>query len=151
MIGILSTEEIELLLKEKVVGHLGCNDGYNTYVYPINYVYDGHFILCHTTPGVKLEIMRRNNRVCFQVEDNKDCVHWRSVMVQGFFQEQEEERDRYTTMKFFAGKNLHQKISQSALLHHTTFNGTHNNRPESNRPVFYRIVIDEKSGRYEDE
>jgi hypothetical protein len=151
MIGKLSTEEIELLLKEKVIGHLGCNDGYKTYVYPVNYIYDGHFILCHSTPGTKLNIMRKNRSVCLQVEECNDFTHWKSVMVQGIFQELEEERDRYAVMKFFAEKGLHQKINEPAVLHSTTNNDMQTNGHLKNRPVFFRIVIDEKSGRYEDD
>ncbi|MDN3655258.1 pyridoxamine 5'-phosphate oxidase family protein [Ferruginibacter paludis] len=151
MIGILSAGEVELLLKIQVVGHLGCTDGYNTYVYPVNYVYDDHFIFCHSTPGAKLDMMRKNNRVCLQVEECIDFTHWKSVMVQGIFQELEEERDRYTAMKMFAEKNLYQKINQPVLPHNTTVNGTQVKWHVKNRPVFFRIVIDEKTGRYEDD
>jgi nitroimidazol reductase NimA-like FMN-containing flavoprotein (pyridoxamine 5'-phosphate oxidase superfamily) len=151
MIGTLSADEIELLLKEHVAGHLGCNDGFNTYVYPINYVYDGHFILCHSAPGAKLDIMRQNNRVCFQVDDRKDFMHWRSVMVQGIFQELEEERARYAVMKIFTEKNLHQKIGHAMLQHTATGIGMHKNLHGNNRPVFYRIVINVKTGRFENE
>ena len=40
MIENLTSEEIEEILKDNVWGHLGCNDGFNTYVYPL---YVRHF------------------------------------------------------------------------------------------------------------
>jgi hypothetical protein len=151
MIGKLNTDEIELLLKAKAVGHLGCNDGYKTYVYPINYVYDGHVILCHSTPGAKLDMMRQHNRVCLQVEECSDHTHWKSVMVQGIFQELEQERDRYAALKLFSEKNLHPKISQPALSYYLPLKGEQTNWHVKNRPVFFRIIIDEKSGRFEED
>ncbi len=72
MVGKLTEQQIEDLLKDNVWGHLGCNDGFNTYVYPINYLYDGKYITCHSQKGFKLEVMRQNNRVCLQVDDVKN-------------------------------------------------------------------------------
>ncbi len=149
MIGKLTEEQIEQILKENVFGHLGCNDGYNTYVYPVNYVYDGNFILCHSTAGSKIEIMRQNKRVCLQVEEIINLAQWKSVLVQGTFQELVEERERYTVMKAFVDKDLHQKISATPSSH-TTGNSMHQYLYGNTRPVFYRIVIDEKNGRFED-
>jgi len=35
MIEKLTNAQIEEVLKDNVWGHLGCNDGFNTYVYPL--------------------------------------------------------------------------------------------------------------------
>ena len=80
MIVKLTEQEIEELLKDNVWGHLGCNDGLNTYVYPLNYLYDGKYITCHSQEGFKVQVMRKNNRVCFQVDEIKNDKNWKSVM-----------------------------------------------------------------------
>lgn len=150
MIGQLTDEQIEEVLKENVYGHLGCNDGFNTFVYPINFLYDGKFITCHSQPGAKVKIMRNNNRVCLQVEAINNTSKWKSVMVQGEFQELEDEWERYYAVKAFVDRMLHLKISETSR----EVNGIDHQKnlytQRNNRSTIYRIVIDQKSGRYED-
>ena len=151
MIGKLTDEQIEEVLNQNVFGHLGCNDGFNTYVYPINYVYDGKFIISHSNAGSKIQVMRQNGRVCFQVDEVKNFINWKSVMIMGVYQELEDERERYNAMKALMDRNLHLKINETAFLYGTTEQRNHQQLPGNSRPAIYRIVIDEKNGRYENE
>ena len=144
MIGRLTTEEIEEVLSRNTLGHIGCNNGYDTYVIPVNYAYDGKFILAHSQPGMKIQIMRKNPRVCFEVEEIINFNTWKSVIAFGEYQELISERDRYDAMQFFIDKMLHIKVSKTAG-HYKT------NVEHSDRPIMYRICIDEKSGRFETE
>ena len=48
MIGKLTDEQIEDVLNENILGRIGCNDGKKIYVVPINYAYDGKFIMAHS-------------------------------------------------------------------------------------------------------
>jgi uncharacterized protein len=150
MIGTLNKEQIEEVLTQNVLGRIGCNDGLRTYVVPVNYVYDGKCIICHSIPGLKIEMMRRNPEVCFEVDEMKTFTNWRSVIAWGRYQELSDERDRYYAMKFFVDKMMHIKISATALAA-----GTHaqNEHPAhiNMRPVVYRIILNEKSGRFENE
>jgi nitroimidazol reductase NimA-like FMN-containing flavoprotein (pyridoxamine 5'-phosphate oxidase superfamily) len=66
MIGYLNREQCETVLMENLLGYIGCNDGFSTYIYPVNYLYDGRFIVCHSAIGSKIQVMRCNRRVCFQ-------------------------------------------------------------------------------------
>ena len=72
MLGELDSKQIDEVLKSNIVGHLGCSDLGETYVVPITYVYDGDSIIGHSAPGKKIEMMRSNPRVCFQVSQMKD-------------------------------------------------------------------------------
>lgn len=142
MIGYLNREQCEAVLMENLLGYIGCNDGFNTYIYPVNYVYDGRFIVCHSATGSKIQVMRRNRRVCFQAGEIKSFNNWKSVLVLGEYEELDDEMDRYYAMKAFVDRMLHMKMSETAVVH---------DAPGHVRPVIYRIVIDEITGRYEKE
>lgn len=150
MIGKLADTEIEELLKENIWGHLGCNDGFNTYIYPTNYFYDGRFIMCHSQNGSKIQIMQHNSRVCFQVEEVEDHKSWKSVMVRGDFQELTDDRERYAAVKAFGDRRMYIKTSDTALLYDPTGIAEDTGTLKKFSPVIYRIVIDEKTGRFED-
>jgi len=87
MLGELSKEQIEDLLKEQVTGRISCQADGIPYIVPINYFYDGTHIFCHSSMGKKIEIMRKNPRVCFQVDDIVSVFRWRSVVALGKFEE----------------------------------------------------------------
>ncbi|HSN60666.1 MAG TPA: pyridoxamine 5'-phosphate oxidase family protein [Ferruginibacter sp.] len=151
MIGPLTRDEIEEVLSQNVFGHLGCNDGFNTFVYPVSYIYDGKFIISHSQNGSKIEAMRQNKRVCLQVDEIKDFNNWKSVMVLGDFQELKEERQRYEVIKAFVDRNLHLKMNNPLLLSGSREQHTNLFLEGDLRPVFYRVLIDEINGRYETE
>jgi nitroimidazol reductase NimA-like FMN-containing flavoprotein (pyridoxamine 5'-phosphate oxidase superfamily) len=150
MISKLTKQQIEEVLLDNIFGHIGCNDGFNTYVYPINYLYDGKNIICHSPSGSKIQVMRENKRVCLQVDEVKKNMHWKSVMIHGEYQELEDERERYNAMKSFVDRNLHLKVKERIILPVTTAEREQDHLRENSKAVFYRIVIDEKNGRFED-
>jgi uncharacterized protein len=149
MIGKLTNEEIEEVLKEHVLGRIGCNDGKKTYVVPVNYVYDGKFIIAHSVYGMKIEMMRKNPQVCFEVDEMKSFTDWKSVIVWGEYQELAEERDRYSAMKLFVDRMMHMKISETAAPPEISAERVHPRSPGNIKPIVYRIVIEEKTGRFE--
>jgi nitroimidazol reductase NimA-like FMN-containing flavoprotein (pyridoxamine 5'-phosphate oxidase superfamily) len=142
MIGYLGKEESKRLLQKNNFGHIGCNDGFNTYVYPTNYVFDGKHIYCHSLVGSKINVMRGNTRICLQTENITKSSHWTSVMVLGHFEELKEERDRLYAVKLFDKHLLSIKVSETLLAHGIT-------SLKDSTPVFYRISVEEISGRYE--
>jgi nitroimidazol reductase NimA-like FMN-containing flavoprotein (pyridoxamine 5'-phosphate oxidase superfamily) len=149
MIGHLTNDEIEQTLKNNVLGRIGCHDGEKTYVVPVNYVYDGNFIICHSVTGLKIRMMRKNPAVCFEVDEMKSFTNWKSVILWGQYQELTTERDRYQAMKLFVDRMLKMKISETAILPETSEERVHPRSPGNIKPIIYRIVINEKSGRYE--
>ena len=89
MIGILDSKEIDNLLRSQIMGRIACSWEGNTYVVPISYAYDGEFIYCHTEEGKKMNMMRHNSKVCFEVDDLKNMANWRSVVIEGVFEEED--------------------------------------------------------------
>ena len=150
MIGKLTDAQIEEVLKDNVWGHLGCNDGFNTYVYPFNYLYDGKYITCHSQRGFKTQVMQQNNRVCFQVDEVEDHKNWKSVRVLGEYQEVDDEREYNDASRAFADRRLFLKIGEPALPR-TNKQEVEMQFKGDSKPAIFRIVIDEKNGRFENE
>jgi hypothetical protein len=87
MIGELATPHIEELLKSEVMGRIGCHHAGTTYIVPTSYAYDGTYIYVHTHEGMKVEMMRKNPAVCFQVDNMRDMANWQSVIAWGTYEE----------------------------------------------------------------
>jgi len=151
MIGQLKNEEIEKILRENVVGRIGCNDGEKTYVVPVNYVYDDKFIIAHSVLGMKIRMMRKNPQVCFEVDEMKSFTNWRSVIAWGEYQELTDERDRFYAMKLFVDRMMHMKVSETAISAKKVDERVLLRSPGNIKPIVYRIVITEKTGRFENE
>ncbi len=66
---ITNQAEIEAVLKKAFVCHLGLADGDQPYVVPMNYGYeDGHIYLHGADEGKKIDILKKNDKVCFEME-----------------------------------------------------------------------------------
>jgi nitroimidazol reductase NimA-like FMN-containing flavoprotein (pyridoxamine 5'-phosphate oxidase superfamily) len=57
MLGELSKEEIEEVLKSNVIGRIGCTGNGRIYVVPITYVYDDGYVIGHTKEDY--EVMKK--------------------------------------------------------------------------------------------
>ena len=149
--GQLTEEQIEEVLRSNLLGRIGCGDGNRIYVVPVNYVYHDHCIICHSVPGMKIEMMRKHPEVCFEVDDMKDFTNWKSVIAWGEYQELTEPREKYNAMKLFVERTLRLKLSETAIPPEFTEERVHPRSPGMIKPVIYRIVLTEKTGRYERE
>jgi nitroimidazol reductase NimA-like FMN-containing flavoprotein (pyridoxamine 5'-phosphate oxidase superfamily) len=87
MIRTLASEEIERVLRAEVVGRIGCHAGDRTYIVPVCYVYCNGSIYAHSANGQKIEMMRQNPIVCFEVDHVEDLVNWNSAICWGTFEE----------------------------------------------------------------
>jgi nitroimidazol reductase NimA-like FMN-containing flavoprotein (pyridoxamine 5'-phosphate oxidase superfamily) len=141
--------EIEEVLKKNELGRIGCSDGKKTYVVPINYVYDGKSIIGHSLVGLKIRMMRKNPDVCFEVDEMKNFTNWKSVIAWGRYQELTDERERYLAMKMFVDRMMRLKISETAIPPEISEKRVHPRSPGNIKPVIYRILLTEKTGRFE--
>ncbi len=149
MIGRLNEEQIEEVLQSNVLGRIGCSDGKKIYVVPINYVYDGKHIVAHSVAGMKIEMMRSNPNVCFEVDEMRSFTNWKSVIAWGQYHELTDERERYGAMKLFVDRMMRMKISETAIPPEISEKRVHPRSPGNIRPVIYRIILTEKTGRFE--
>ena len=151
MVGKLTDEQIEEVLKQNVLGRIGCYDGNRIYVVPVNYVYDGRFIIAHSAEGMKIQMMRKNPGVCFEVDDMKSFTKWKSVIAWGRYQELTDEWERHYALKLFAERTMYMKISKTAIPPEMDIEKEGIAAYHNIRAVIYRIVIQEKTGRFEND
>lgn len=83
----LSREEVDALLREQLVGRVGCHADGVTYVVPVIYAYDGECIHVASIEGQKVRMMRENPAVCFEVDEYSGPGVWRSAVLQGDYEE----------------------------------------------------------------
>lgn len=83
----LTRTEIDELLREQVVGRIGCHAGGVTYVVPVIYAYDGACVHVASIEGQKVRMMREHPAVCFEVDEYAAPGQWRSVIAQGAYEE----------------------------------------------------------------
>jgi uncharacterized protein len=82
----LTSDRCEEILAANHYAHLGCSDDGQPYVVPVTYTYRDNYIYGVTQEGLKVDIMRKNPRVCVQIEQVENDK-WESVVCQGIFEE----------------------------------------------------------------
>lgn len=84
----LEPDGIEALLASSIVGRIACNQpGDRPYLVPLAYAYDGESIYAISGPGRKLDLMRADPRVSFEVDRVERSDRWQSVVAEGEFEE----------------------------------------------------------------
>jgi uncharacterized protein len=151
MIGKLNYDQIEAVLKDNVLGRIGCNDGKKTYVVPVSYAYDGNSIIAHSVLGMKIEMMRANPAVCFEVDEMKSFTNWKSVIAWGEYKELTDGLERHNAMKFFVNRMMHKQISETAVVPEMSEPFVHEHSSAALEAIVYRILIKEKTGRFEND
>src|SRR5690606_26498525 len=142
MIGELTKRETIDLLESQFIGRMGCHLNDETYIVPDNYKYQNNAIYAHSGEGKKLEMLRANPRVCFQVDHIDHMFKWKSVILWGTFEE-------------LKGKER-QQVMQGLILrimpntNHPGRNPSHAISPDLRDDlIVYRINIEKVTGRFE--
>jgi nitroimidazol reductase NimA-like FMN-containing flavoprotein (pyridoxamine 5'-phosphate oxidase superfamily) len=66
---------IEQILRESEICRIAMIDGSEPYLVPLNYGYSNNIIYIHSaTEGRKIELLKLNNRVCFEIEYHAEIV-----------------------------------------------------------------------------
>lgn len=147
MLGQLNDLQINNLLASQVVGRLACTDSVQPYLVPVTYAFDGTSIYGQTNEGMKLSLLRKNPNVCFEVDVMMDMANWQSVVVRGRFEELKNEAADKARLILY---NRVFPLMTSATIHGEQHEVEHEVDDDNRiKPVLYRIVIDEKTGRFE--
>ena len=139
-------EEIEKLISEQIIGRIGCHADDVTYVVPISYAYDGQFLYARTFEGKKLRMLRKNPRICFQVDDTLDLSNWKSVICWGIFEELTDRNDRNQAITILQDRRIPLISSQTMQL---AQDFPFTTKDEDIKGIFFRIRIEEKTGMSE--
>jgi uncharacterized protein len=148
MLGTLNEDQIDHLLRHEVVGRIGCHLDGRTYVVPVTYAYDGGAVYGHSGEGLKIQMMRANPRVCFEVDHRENLANWQSVVAQGTFEELTGAAAAFA-MQLLATRMAPLITSETMTPSHGL--GEHpGGEPGGRRPPHvFRILLHESTGRFE--
>jgi uncharacterized protein len=147
MTGKLNPDQVRNLLTSQVLGRLACTDGLNPYIVPVTYAYDGKYIYGQTNEGMKLEILRKNHNVCFEVDSMMNMANWQSALVFGEFEELHNSEAEAAREVLFG--RVFSLMTSSTIHQHE--HGVDSIPDDSTRVkyVMYRIKIKSVTGRFE--
>ena len=100
---------------------------------------------------MKIQMMRKNPDLCFEVDEMKSFTNWKCVIGWGQYLKLTDEWDRYYAMKLFVDRMMNVKITETAIPPEIAEKRMHPLSPVIIKPVIYKIVITEKTGRFENE
>ncbi len=148
MLGILTKNQINHVLDSQVLGRIGCYGDGKVYVVPVTYAYDGKCIYAHSKEGMKIKVMRKNPKVCFEVDAVDNMANWRSVILWGEYEELKDTASKEKGMKILIDR------LKPLMASETVYSDEHHSmRPQmvenQVKAIVYRIKILESSGRYE--
>src|SRR5215469_13321104 len=86
-INEVADQECRVILTRASIGRLGCSLNDQPYVVPVYFAYEPDYIYVFSTVGQKIEWMRKNPKVCMQVDEISHESQWVSVIVNGTYQE----------------------------------------------------------------
>ena len=147
MFGALNNLEIEELIHREYIGRIGCHAEDITYIVPISYVYDGEYIYGHTFEGMKVNMMRKNPKVCFQVDDMHNMANWQSAVAWGNFEELKRSKDRDSAIQLLMNRAL--PLIHSETMHLSPQWPFPVQDADAIEGIIFRIRLTEKTGRYE--
>lgn len=101
----MSSKEIQSFLKQVGYGHLGFIHEGKPYVMPMNYYLEDSDIYLFTTEGMKTDDIDANPEICLQVEEIRDPLHWRSVIVTGRAEQLTDQQEIDRAMPFIKERN----------------------------------------------
>lgn len=148
MLGELDGLQIEDLLMSLPVGRIGCHADGVTYIVPINYVYEDDTIYAHSKKGMKLDIMRKNPDICFQVDAIDDLLNWESVIAWGKFEEIIDMQEKTTVMQKIINRMMPLMRGETAQPSHG-FTDNASDIGEDVELIIYKISLTKKTGRFE--
>jgi len=148
MTGELNKSQIFEILHQRLYGRLACASNNRIYVVPISYTFDGKYIYAHAREGQKIEMLRANPKACFQVDIVDDLSNWRSIIVWGRYQELKSVTAQNAAMKLLDDRFGPLHVSQSISRPSANINPPHSVEKRK-KAVFFKISIDEMTGRFE--
>jgi nitroimidazol reductase NimA-like FMN-containing flavoprotein (pyridoxamine 5'-phosphate oxidase superfamily) len=134
MIGLMTDDEVEAMIRRHRIGRIACAVNDRPYVVPITYAYDGDCVYAYSGLGRKIDVMREQPLVCFEVDEVDGDASWRCVIAEGVYEELVDEGARRAALARLS--------SGDAQVVPRSLNG-------AGRLVVFRLRLTERSGRFE--
>lgn len=139
----MTRDECNEMLGRTSFGRLGCAHDNQPYVLPLNFALDGSdYLYSFTTLGQKIDWMRSNPLVCFEVDEVKNHNQWSSVIVFGRYEELPD------TPEFeVARRRAHGFLQKRVMWWEPAYiSQEHRDTSHSLAPIFFRIRIEDVTG-----
>ncbi len=143
LIHELTLAECHAVLARTTLGRLACARDDQPYIVPVFVYFDPaeDCLYSFSTVGQKIDWMRRNPRVCIEVDDISDQFHWKTVLIFG----------RYEEISNLGDQNAVRRRAEELFQRHADWwlpgVGKLTRGEEHGEPVVYRVGIDRMSGR----
>jgi nitroimidazol reductase NimA-like FMN-containing flavoprotein (pyridoxamine 5'-phosphate oxidase superfamily) len=139
----MSMLECTKLLTVNRFAHLACAQGGQPYVVPIHYAYADNHLYVFSMPGKKIAWMRSNPLVSVQVHERGQGREWRSVTVDGQYEELPDRiGDKCGRDYAWSLLSKHCDWWEPGALKPATFSAL-----DDSAHVFFRILAESISGR----
>ncbi len=135
MVDELTRDEIDAFLDTQVVGRVACHRDGETYIVPVIFAWSSDAAWIFTTEGKKIDVMRANPSICFEVDERRANGAWSSVVITGRYEELTGD-DVQTTLELLSRRFPPRPAD-----------APHEPRGEGRTPVAFRIVAQSISGR----
>jgi nitroimidazol reductase NimA-like FMN-containing flavoprotein (pyridoxamine 5'-phosphate oxidase superfamily) len=148
MFGKLNNTEIEEVLTKQIFGRIACHADNLTYIVPTSYAYDGGCIYGRTFEVLKIDLIRKNQRVCFQTDTMENMANWKSVIAWGDFKELTVSSERNIALEKLLQRKVPGIASKTLQLSPLWPFSTSQNLDKI-EGIIYCIRLTEKTGRFE--
>jgi nitroimidazol reductase NimA-like FMN-containing flavoprotein (pyridoxamine 5'-phosphate oxidase superfamily) len=139
----MTVEECRKALLGAAFGRLASALDDQPYVVPVSFAVAGDYAYLFSMPGQKVEWMRRNPRVCLEVDGVDGQSNWTSIVVLGRYEElldtPDDQPERLHAQKLLQRHAMWWQPGAVALANHVVRGDV--------TPVFYRIYMDRLTGR----
>ena len=147
MIKNINRDECLKIISQNYIGHLAYIYKNAPFIVPITYYYDKKNItvIGYTGEGHKINALRINNAVALEIVDIKSIDTWKTILIQGTFEELKGPDAKYELHKFSIGvKKLILEKEKKELHFIPQFSVKTN---IGAKPIVYHINIEEIIGK----
>lgn len=143
----IAKKECIQILRNNYIGHIGFISNNTPFIIPITYYYDENenIIISYSGGGHKIDSMRLNNTVSFQVEDIKSLTNWKSVLLIGEFEELSGSIAKMHLHHF--AQNVKNIMSEKEAIDPHQITSFSSKIDSGSIPIVYRIKINDVFGK----
>tara|TARA_R110002051_G_scaffold48308_2_gene95295 strand:- start:43457 stop:43918 length:462 start_codon:yes stop_codon:yes gene_type:complete len=143
----LDKTECKALLAQNYIGRLAYISGGYPHIVPITYFYDKdtNTITSYSSEGHKIQEMRKNASVCLFIDEIATITNWKSVLLQGTFEELSSIDARHMLHEFSEGVK---KVILNKYGEHPKYISEFSAKIDAeDAPIVFRINITELNGK----
>lgn len=139
----MTEHECFAFLEEKNIAHLACISESYPFLVPIHYAFEMGKMYVFSLPGIKITALRACPYVCVQVEEVTGERCWKSVLIQGMYNELPDTPERHNE-RIYAWNLLQKRALWWEPGSFTVANGNDSGTPDA---IFFSVSVDKVSGR----